>query len=124
MRHTCKGLLLLALLNPHFIKAQDINQRLLSAAFSGDTATVQALLDAGADVNAKSNAGWTALFYAAESGHTATVQALLDAGADVSAKNNLGWTALMGAAINGHAATVRALLGGGAQTSMPKTAKD
>jgi ankyrin repeat protein len=51
------------------------------SAQDGHTATVQALLDAGADVNTKSKFGWTALGLAAKEGHTAVVQLLKKAGA-------------------------------------------
>ncbi len=81
MRHACKGLLLLAVLIPLLVYAQDINQDLVVAAARGDTATVQALLDAGADVNAKDNEGWTALHEAEIGGHTEVVEILKNAGA-------------------------------------------
>ena len=53
------------------------------------------LIDAGADVNAKEEDGWTALMWASRYGRTETVNLLIDAGADINIKNELGWTALM-----------------------------
>ena len=60
---------------------------LISAAFRGDAAAVQALLAKGADVNAKNNDGVTALMVASENGHLDVVQALLAKGAEVNAKD-------------------------------------
>ena len=78
MRHACKGLLLLALLIPLLVNAQDINQDLFVAVKKGDTATIQALLEAGADVNAKDRFGMTVLIVATATGHTDAVRALLE----------------------------------------------
>ncbi len=76
---------------------------------------VQALLDAGADVNAKDNNGETALIQAASTGHTETVQALLDAGADVDAEGAFEMTALMWAKRKGHTEIVELLKKAGAR---------
>ena len=54
---------------------------LLLAAFYGHTDAVRVLLDGGADVNAKSKKGMTALSSAQSNGHTAVVQLLKKAGA-------------------------------------------
>ncbi len=88
----------------------------MTAAQAGQTATVQALLDAGAaaDVNEKDSVGWTALMLAARNGYTATVQALIDAGANVNVKDGDGNTPLMAAAGYGEISTVKALLHAGA----------
>ncbi len=53
----------------------------MDAAFHGHTAIVEALLAAGAKVNAKNNDGKTALSIAAEKGHTDIVELLKKAGA-------------------------------------------
>jgi ankyrin repeat protein len=53
----------------------------MMASKEGYTATVQALIGAGADLNLQDNDGWTALMLAAAKDHTATVQALIGAGA-------------------------------------------
>jgi hypothetical protein len=68
------------------------------------------LLSAGADVNAKTLDGDTALMLAARTGHAGIVQALLFTGADVEAKNRYGETAVMLAAEEGHLDIVRMLL--------------
>jgi ankyrin repeat protein len=56
---------------------------------------VTALHELGANINAASNNGTTAVMLAAESGHTATVTALHSLGADVNAADNNGATAIM-----------------------------
>jgi len=63
------------------------------AAANGMDTVVRLLLDAGADVHARSESGWTALVSAAGSGNIDVVQMLLDAGADPNADDNEGRTA-------------------------------
>ena len=92
----------------------DVNSDLSDAARKGDTATVQTLLNNGADVNATDEHGGTALMYAAVNGHTATVQALIDAGADVNKLHNFGKSALILAQEKGHTAVVGLLIQAGA----------
>jgi ankyrin repeat protein len=41
-------------------------------------------LNENANINAKDNAGWTALILAAQNGHSKTVTKLLDQGADIN----------------------------------------
>lgn len=48
--------------------AEDQNQALMKAAQKGDLNQVQELLGKGADVNAKTKTGWTALMAAAGAG--------------------------------------------------------
>ena len=85
-------------------------QTLIQAAESGDTHTVKALLDQGADVDAKLASGETALMRAASNGHLQIVEILLEHGADVNAKRGDGMTALIRAAFFGHSDVVRALV--------------
>ncbi len=115
MTRTRITILLIALLIPLLASAVDINQELIKAAEKGDTAAVKALLDRGADVNAKDENGGTALMEAALLGNNATVQALLEAGADVNAKNKYGRTALMMAAAEGYTEIVELLKKAGAR---------
>ncbi len=68
------------------------------ASFKGHTATVKMLIEAGANVNCKSNKGsgqYTALHSASAEGHAATVKELLAAGADVHGKIETTDTNLM-----------------------------
>ena len=74
---------------------QELNDQLYEAVRKGDAPAVTALLDKGADVNAKFRYGATALFKAAERGHLEIVKILLARGADVSVKDTLyGATAM------------------------------
>src|SRR5260370_37957527 len=66
----------------------------MSAAVRGHTDTARTLLEKGADVNAKSKAGRTALMSASDLGQLDTVRVLLEQGADVDAKDKKGDTAL------------------------------
>lgn len=73
---------------------------LMKAAYNADldrgfAEVAQALIDAGANVEAPIGFGIRPLMLAAGYGETAVVQALLDAGADVLARNDGGLTALM-----------------------------
>jgi len=58
-------------------------------------AIVRALLDGGADVNAVTNEGGTALMYAVSAGDPEIVRTLTEKGARVNARNNRGQPALM-----------------------------
>ncbi|MEU8826970.1 ankyrin repeat domain-containing protein [Streptomyces sp. NPDC048636] len=66
---------------------------LIGAAGRGAADTVRLLLDAGAEVNARSASGWTALMRACDAGHLDCARVLLDAGAAVGARNDEGYTA-------------------------------
>lgn len=65
---------------------------------SGSKATVQALVDAGANISAQNNNGVAPLHTASANGHFAIVQVLIDAGANVNARNENGGTPLHAAA--------------------------
>lgn len=74
---------------------------LMRAAQRGDLGEVQALIAAGAEVNAADHVGMTALLYAADWGHDGIMRALIAAGADIHAADRYGVTALM-LAVNGN----------------------
>jgi ankyrin repeat protein len=76
----------------------------------------RALLDAGADVNARSHNAFSVLpLHSAVSGnHDAVVAVLLEAGAEVNATQRHAYTPLHGAAQNGADTTVDRLLAAGA----------
>ena len=87
---------------------------LIEAAKDSDLATVRALIDSGADVNAAQSDGATALHWAAYREDFGTAALLIRAGADVNKANDLGVTPLLMASTNGHAGLVEALLAAGA----------
>jgi ankyrin repeat protein len=90
---------------------QELNDQLWEATRKGDVAAVTALLDKGADVNARFRYGTTALFKAAERGHISVVKVLLERGADASVKDTFyRATAMTWALSNKHVEVVRALL--------------
>ena len=102
------------LLTPFAIAAQtkqELNDQLYEAVRAGDAARVTALLDKGADVNARYRYGTTALFKAADRGHLEVAKILLDRGVDVTVKDTFyGSTALSWALQNDHPDVVRAIL--------------
>jgi cytohesin len=63
-----------------------------TAAKEGNIEVVKQHLDAGTDVNAKDEYGWTSLHEAARKGHKEIVELLIAKGADVNAKDSDGRT--------------------------------
>lgn len=97
---------------------------LMAAAYSGDLDAATWLVEHGADVNARSEAGCTALNGAAVSGNAAIVKLLLDLGADPNVRyqepDSIGdfQTPLMNAAWHGHADCLKLLLERGADANI------
>ena len=85
---------------------------LLAAARRGHVAVLNALLAAGADIEATDDAGWTPLLEAARSGHEQAVQTLLEAGVDAEGRGHEATenTPLLWAAMEGHPGVARRLL--------------
>jgi len=78
---------------------------LYNAALRGHKEIAQLLIDAGADVNAKGDVGWTPLHNAVNFGHpsaTEVIKLLIAKGADVNEKNDHGETPLDWAKATGH----------------------
>jgi ankyrin repeat protein len=88
---------------------------LMLAAFAGDLALCETLVDRDADVN---KPGWTPLHYAATNGHVAVMQFLLDNFAYIDAASPNGSTPLMMAAMYGNSSAVKLLLEAGADPSL------
>jgi hypothetical protein len=63
----------------------ELNKKLLSAAYAGDVALCKALLEGGASANFAIPSGWTALHGAATRGSEETCALLIDHGADLRA---------------------------------------
>jgi ankyrin repeat protein len=77
------------------------------AAFLGNIAFAQRLVDAGAEVNSY---GWSPLAYAAFNGHVEIVELLLKRGAEINGLTENSSSALVLAARNGHLQVVDVLL--------------
>ena len=94
---------------------------LVAAAAAGDAGAVRDLLAAGADVDAASVDGATALHWAVHRDLPALVRLLVDAGADASVSNRYGVQPIALAATNGSAVVLEQLLDAGADpnASMP-----
>ena len=91
---------------------------LIEVASRGLTEAVEILLNAGANVEAKTKIGGkTALLLAADEGHADVVQMLLNRKANVNTRNSDGETPLMLAAAGGHLEVVRSLLARGADVA-------
>ncbi len=83
---------------------------LMLAASKGHPAIVQAILQAGANINEKSDDGWTALHKAAyDQAETAVVDLLMESGIDHEAKTKSGKTALQLAEEKHHRDIVRVI---------------
>lgn len=92
-------------------------QAWLNTAERGDAGGLSRLLASGADADARTPGGETALMRAAARGHVEAVRVLLGAGADPNTSRRDGMTALMLASFFGHAEVVRALVSAGAGVS-------
>ena len=91
---------------------------LMIAAGRGHTEIVQALIAAGADVNAANGSGGdSALIGAAGGGHTGVVQVLIAAGADVNATTPAGLAAVAFAKLMRCAGCEQALVSAGADAA-------
>lgn len=82
---------------------------LMQAAVNGRVKHVEALLKAGANVNAQNSNGETALMWAAAYDEVEVIELLIKKKTDQKLKDNLGWTALMVAAWAGNPESVKAL---------------
>jgi ankyrin repeat protein len=91
------------------------------AAMQGNKATVRALLQQKADVNAPQIDGTTALHWAVEADDLELTDLLIRAGANVSAANKAGATPLLLATTNGNAVVIERLITAGADPNAPLT---
>jgi len=91
-----------------------------AAVEADDLARVQALVDAGANIEEREegtgnkNSRQTPLFRAAEKGNVAMARYLVERGADKEASDSNGWTPLLAATAGGHIDVVRMLTEHGA----------
>jgi len=94
-------------------------RRLQEAARRADADAVRVLITDGADVNARTGDGSTALLWASYKDDLASADLLIRAGADVTLANDLGATPIWAASRNGSAAMVETLLSAGADPDAP-----
>ncbi len=94
--------------------ASEANEDLLSAARSGDLASVKALVSKGADLEAKTAYGQTPLYLAAMSGHDDVVAYLLDKGASTQVRDTFYKAPMLGFVLQRkHYATAKLLIAKG-----------
>src|SRR4051812_23920961 len=99
-----------------------IDTRLADAAMKRDTATVRALVQQKADVNAPGRDGTPPLHWLVRVDDLDTARLLLSAGADAGRPNRYGVRPLSLACANGNAAMIRVLLDAGADPNAPDQA--
>jgi ankyrin repeat protein len=108
--------------NPELVKAcsGDGWTPLHLACFFGQPGVVEALIERGANILARSSNPMqnTPLHAAAAGRSKETVRTLLEHGADVNARQEGGWTALHAASQNGDVEMVRLLIAGGADVKI------
>jgi ankyrin repeat protein len=98
---------------PTFVKTQ--MPALIRAIWNGDRPIVQLLVERGANVNARTTDGKTALMWAIEFGDDKVIDLLLRRRADVNARSNDGFTALGLASDENNLALIRRLKQAGAK---------
>ena len=79
--------------------------------------SVEILINAGVNVNARTNKGISAIMRASENGYDKCVKLLLESGADVNTISSEGLTTLMYSAMFGREACTNTLLGAGADVN-------
>jgi ankyrin repeat protein len=104
-------------------KTQDeLDQALFNAAYHGETMKIEQLLNAGADIEARSKSSiMTPLMWAAREGRTETCALLLEKGADINATDNYNRTALIYTAIWGRIEACKFLAGRGADINIEES---
>ena len=93
---------------------REIDVDLMTAAFWASPEKLAEILPRGADVNVRSENGYTPLMFASIYNHAATVKFLIEAGADPNARNVNGDTPLLLAVRTHDAGVIKALIEGGA----------
>ncbi len=98
-------------------ETEKLNRQLTNAIANSDDNKINALLTAGADVNATDRYGYTILMLAARSCSVDIINLLLEMGANINARDQHSNTVLMFCAFNGKSDIVNALLKKNADTN-------
>ena len=93
--------------------------KLIAAALKTDTATMEAAIKSGADVNVAVEGLGPSIVVASLGNNYRGVQLLLDRGANVNAEDSEGYTALINASVTNSPDMVRLLLSKGANVNAP-----
>ena len=96
--------------NPNYKNEHGITPIHVLCGGVGPAASLQALLDAGADVDCMDPNLWTPLIYVASSGQLPLFNILVAGGGNISHESKDGWSPLSRAAYRGHAHIVDRLL--------------
>jgi ankyrin repeat protein len=88
---------------PNAKKQAALDEQLIAAAWKNDFRRARALIDQGADVNAKDNTVQSAYLISTSEGYLELLNLTLRHGADVDSKDSFNGTALIRAADRGHA---------------------
>ncbi len=105
--------------DPNLVEPFRHQTALMWAAGEGNAEAARMLTQRGAELETRSQAGFTALVFAARNGETAALEALIDAGADVNAVVADETSALNMAIVNGHFDAASKLLAAGADPNLP-----
>ena len=88
---------------PNAKKQAALDEQLIAAAWKNDVRRARALIDQGADVNAKDNTVQSAYLISTSEGYLELLNLTLGHGADVDSKDSFNGTGLIRAADRGHA---------------------
>ena len=94
-----------------------VDDAFLKSVFEGNHKEAESLLQSGADIEARTKKGSTALIVAAARRHTSLVELLLSQGADVNARNRYDDTALLLCATLGDVRCMKELIANGANVT-------
>ena len=92
------------------LKRLTLDTALLLGSRQDDRTAVEALIEAGAAIDAADGDGWTSLTHACKSGHVKMAALLIGNGADIEGRQKSGMTPLMAACHWGHVALAQCLL--------------
>ena len=95
----------------------DLQQEFLQASINGDRFMVELAIEAGVDVNATDQDGYTALMTTASHGDASLMEILIDNGANINHSANDGFTALMYATLSEVKAAIELLINNGANVN-------